>query len=215
MSKPSVNILVNITANDVECTNPAGDSNFVLLGVGDYLVWRDTQQMGGDSLTGVGYPVIIPESGVGEASKLFLADYSAGIYQQIIMAGTSLANGGGNKRYVCSAWFSGSTSTIPYLETYDDSTHETWASKALGDGVPANSLFKAITTTNGAPGSATWAGTPLAGTDSRIALDTIPLTGAKYLYWNMKHVLNSGMALWSTTDWYNNELVFAIHYTYA
>jgi len=215
MSRPTVNILVNVSASDIACTNPAGDSNFILLTSGDYLVWRDSQQSGGDLLSGVSYPVIIPESSSSEASKLFLADYSSGEYEQVILAGTSLANAGGDKRYVCSAWFSGATSSIPYLEAYDDNTHATWASKPLGEGVPANSLFKAISTTNAAPGSATWEGTPLAGTASRIALDSGVLTGAKYLYWNMKHILTSSLSAWSSADWFNNDLVFSIHFTYA
>ena len=216
MAKPTVNILVNTTvANDEACTNPAGDSNFTLLGAGDFLVWRDVQQMGGDLLSGVSYPVIIPESGTSEASKLFLMDSSAGEYVQISLAGTELASGGGDFRYVCCAWFSGETVTIPYLEAYDSNTHATWESLPLGDGTPANSLFRAICTTDGLPGSATWAGTPLAGTDSNLALDTAALTGAKYLYWNMKHILSDTMGSWSTADWFNNNLVFAIHFTYA
>lgn len=215
MARPTVNILVNISANDEACSNPAGDTNFLLLGAGDYLVWRDSQQMGNDLLSGVGYPVIIPESSTSEASKLFLADVSEGIYQQVILAGTTLADAGGDKRYVCCAWFSDATATIPYLEAYDDDTHATWASKPLGDGTPANSLFKAITTTNGLPGSATWSGTPLAGTDSRIELDTGALAGATYLYWNIKHILDSAMSAWSAADWFNNDLVFSIHFTYS
>jgi hypothetical protein len=215
MGRPSVNILVNISPNDVECSNPAGDSNFLLLGAGDYLVWRDLQQSDGDLLSGVGYPVIIPEAGTSEAPALFLADNSAGTYRQVIMAGTSLAVYGGDKRYVCAAWFSGATASAPWLEMYDDDSHATWESKPLGDGTPANSLFRAIATTNAAPGSATWSGTPLAGTDSRIALDTAPLAGAKYLYWNMKHILTSTMAAWAAAEWYSNNLVFSIHFTYS
>jgi len=216
MAKPTVNILVNTSVgNDVACSNPAGDSNFILLGAGDSLVWRDSQQNGGDLLSGVSYPVIIPESGTSEAAKLFLMDLSEGEYQQVCMAGTSLASGGGDKRYVCCAWFSGATVTIPYLEAYDDNTHATWESLPLGDGTPANSLFRAICTTNASPGSATWTGTPLAGTDSNLALDTVPVAGVQYLYWNMKHVLSDTMGVWSTADWFNNSLVFAIHFTYA
>lgn len=216
MAKPTVNILVNVTvANDVECSNPAGDPNFILLGAGDYLVWKDSQQNGGDLLSGVSYPVIIPELGTSEASKLFLMDSSAGIYQQVCLAGTELSSGGGDFRYVCCAWFSGGTVTIPYLEAYDDNTHTTWESLPLGDGTPANSLFRAICTTNSLPGSATWAGTPLAGTDSNLALDTAALTSSKYLYWNMKHILSDTIGSWPTANWFNNNLVFAIHFTYA
>ncbi|MFA5394415.1 MAG: hypothetical protein WC346_00165 [Methanogenium sp.] len=216
MSRPSVNVLLNISANDTPCTNPAGDSNYILLGSGDYLVWRDTQQMTGDLLSGIAYPTVIPESGDSEENKMFLMDYSAGEYVQLPLAGSALNDGlGGNNRYVCAAYFGGATASIPYLEAYDDNTHLTWASKPLGDGVSANSCFKAICTTNGVPGSADWAGTALAGTDSRIALDTIAVPSAKYLYWNIKQLLSDWMINWDTEDWYSNDLVFVIHFTYS
>jgi len=216
MSRPAVNILFNVSANDVACTNPAGDANFVLFGTGDKLVWRDAQQATGDLISGASYPTVIPASGDLDAAKMFLMDYSTGLYNQIIKAGSTLNSGtGGNFRYVCAAWFSGVTVTIPYLEAYDDSTHATWESEPLGDGVAANSVFKAITTTNALPGSATWAGTPLAGTDSRIALDTVPIPSAQYVYWNMRQVLSDWMSSWPTSAWYNNSLVFAIHFTYS
>ena len=216
MSRPTVNIFVNISSNDAACSNPAGDSNFTLLGAGDYLVWRDAQQNSGDLLSGVSYPTVIPDTGDEEADKLFLMDSSSGLYLGVPLAGTSAGGAsGGDTRYVCCAWFSGVTVTIPYLEAYDDNTHETWANKPLGDGTPGDSCLKAIATTNAVPGSATWDGTPLAGTDSRIALDTAALTGVKYLYWNIKQVLSDWMVSWATTDWFSNDLVFAIHYTYS
>lgn len=216
MARPSVNILFNVSANDVVCSNPAGDANFLLLAAADFLVWRDPQQNGGDLISGVSYPTIIPESGDSEDNKLFLLDDSSGEYEHIQLAGSTANDGnGGDNRYVCCAWFSGATATVPYLEAYDDDTHATWASKPLGDGTPANSCFKAICTTNGAPGAADWTGTALAGTDSRIALDTGALADAKYLYWNMKQILSDWMLNWATTEWYSNELVFAIHFTYS
>lgn len=215
MSRPTVNLLFNKSSNDVACTNPAGDSNFLKMDTGDYLVWRDSQQNGGDLLSGTSYPTLIPESGSAEALKLFLADYSAGTYEHIVMAGTEDGSSGGNFRYVCCAWFSGPTATIPYLEAYDDTDHDSWASKPLGNGTPANSCFQAIATTNATPGSAGWTGTPLAGNVSHIALDTAALTVSKYLYWNMLLMLSSTMAAWNTADWYNSDIVFAIHFTYS
>lgn len=216
MGRPTVNLLFNVSANDVVCSNPAGDSNYLLLATGDYLVWRDSQQMDGNLLSGTSYPTMIPESGDEEAGKLFLADYSEDAYRHIVLAGTTEpGNSGGDTRYVCAAWFSGATATIPYLEAYDDNTHVTWESKPLGDGTPANSCLKAVCTTNAVPGSATWTGTPLAGTDSKIALDAAPVSVAKYLYWNIKQVLSDWMASWPTADWYKNDLVLAIHFTYS
>jgi len=216
MGRPTVNLLFNSSVVDTPCTNPAGDSNYLLLSTGDYLLWRDEQQISGDLLSGVGYPVVLPESGSSEAPKLFLADYSEGEYTQIALAGSS-ENGlyGGNNRYVCAAWFSGATNTIPYLEAYDDSTHDTWESRPLGDGTPANSSLVAICTTASAPGLAAWVGTPLAGTDSRVALDVAPISTSKYVYWNMKQVLRSTMSTWDSEDWSNSDLVLTIHFTYS
>ncbi len=214
--RPTVNFLFNLSANDVVCSNPAGDGNYTKLDSGDYIVWRDAQQNDGDLLSGASYPTIIPESGVLEAAKMFFVDNSLAVYKQIILAGTTAGGyGGGNNRYVCAAWFSGATVSIPYLEAYDSNEHATWGSKPLGDGNPANSCFKAICTTNGLPGSDTWTGTPLAGTDSRIALDTEAISTTKYVYWNIKQILSDWMISWPTSDWFNNDLVFAIHFTYA
>jgi hypothetical protein len=215
MARPSVNILFNITTNDTECTNPAGDSNFLLLGTGDFLVWRDSQQVTGDLLSGVSYPTILPEADDTEALKLFVMDDSAGEYIEVPLAGTEISAEGGDNQYVCAAWFSGPTATVPYLEAYDDDSHATWESMPLGNGVPADSVFKAVVTTNGLPGSATWVGTPLAGTDSRIALETTAIPGIQYVYWNMKEILTVAMASWPAADWYKNDLVLAIHYTYS
>lgn len=216
MAKPSVNILVNESANDVVCSNPAGDSNFVLLGAGDKIAWRDDDQVNGDSLTGNSYPVVIPESGSNEADKTFLMDYSSQTYRQIGLAGTTAGGqSGGNTQYVFAAYFGGATVTVPYLEAYDNNNHTTWGKQALGGGVAANSLFKAIATTNGAPGSTTWTGTPLAGTDSRIALDTGALGGAKFLYWNMKMLVPYTAANWTAAQRSDTDIVFAIHFTYS
>lgn len=216
MSRPSVNILFNTSGNDVACTNPAGDTNFEKLDSGDFIVWRDGQQNGGDLLSGASYPAVIPDSGSIEVAKMFLMNNTSGEYDHIQLAGTTEGGfSGGDNRYVCAAWFSGETASAPYLEAYDDGTHETWESLPLGDGTPANSSFKAIATTNGDPGSDTWAGTPLAGEDSRIALDTGALSTSKYLYWNMKQILSSTMLTWDTAEWFNSNLVFAIHFTYA
>lgn len=216
MGKPSVNFLVNETANDVACSNPAGDSNFVLVATGDSVVWRDDSQSNGDSITGTSYPVLIPESGTKEAEKTFLYDISSAILRQIGMAGTTAgAQSGGDKRYVFAAYFGGATATIPYLEAFDDNTHTTWDKKALGAGNSANSLFRAIATTNGSPGSATWTGTALAGTDSRLALDTAPIASAKYVYWNMKMLVPRTAANWTSSQRNDSNIVFALHYTYS
>lgn len=204
MAKPNVTWLANITANDGantgNATGGAGDASsdwLVLDLANDKIYFLDAQQTDGDDPAAAIYPVIIPESGDLESPKTFIRDASAGILDQISLAGTT--NGGqsgGATRYVFAVYFDGPTAGVPYLEAWDDASHATAYSQFLGgNGVgtesPADSTLRAIATTNAAPGSATWAGTPLAKTESRIALDTDALAAAKNLYFNIKQVIPS------------------------
>lgn len=191
MAQPSVTILVNLSENDVACSNPAGDSNFAVVATGDKLCWRSAQRIDGDAWSDANrYPVVRPVSGSKEAEKTFLIDDSEDEYQQIPLAGTSDGEqSGGATRYVFAAYISGETEAAPLLECWDSSSHLTADGDFLGGGTPANSLIKAIATTNEAPASATWAGTPLSGEDSDVELDTDALSGAQYVYWNAKLVV--------------------------
>lgn len=216
MTKPSVNILVNTSANDVVCSNPAGDDNYLLVSSSDAITWRDTEQTHNDPITGTSYPVIIPTSGYQEAPKTFLKDDSAGALVQIPMAGTSDGQQlGGNNRYVFAAFFTEPTTTIPYLRAYNNSSAVEYDHRLLGNGIASNSVFKAVATKNAAPGSAVWAGTPLAGADSQLALDTSYLSTSGYVYWNMKMVIPYTAAAWSSASWNNSSIVFVIHFTYS
>ena len=156
MSQPSVTLLVNISTNDVPCTNPAGDSNWLVYAPGDAITWHDIQRMHGDLLSDANrYPPIKPVSGSIEAPKTFLADASEGTYVQIPLAGSSAGGqSGGNTRYVFAAYIGGPTSGIPTLEWWDTAAHTLAVSPYLGAGTPANSLIKGVATTNAAPGSA-------------------------------------------------------------
>lgn len=208
MARPSVNLLVNNSANDVVCSNPAGDSNYILFAAGDYLTWRDTQQLDDDSMTAGSYPVLIPESGEDDAPKMFLGDVSEGKFKQIVNAGNASAS-----RYVLAAYFTCEPVTIPRLEAWDDLTHTTAASRPLGNGTPADSCFRAIATTDAAP-SVDWVGTPIAGAANYVSLTSALWSGAKYLYWNMRMVVDDSMLAWATEDWLNSDLVLALHFTY-
>ncbi len=202
MAQPNVYFLFNNTSNDGANTGNASggaggaSSNWVLIDLSnDALAWCSDQQTDGDAISGTRYPVILPESGSKEAEKTFVKDASAAIYDQVPLAGTTEgAQDGGNTQYVFAIYFDGATAGIPYLEAWDDDTHATAVDPFLGDGTPANSSLKAITTTNAVPGSATWAGTPLAGSgaSNRIELDTAALTAAKNLYFNIKQYLTNG-----------------------
>ena len=199
MALPNTYWLFNNTANDGantgNATGGAGEasSNWVVIDlVNDTILFLDDQQTDGDPDTGTKYPVVIPDAGDLEAPKTFVDDDSGSIFDQVPLAGTT--NGeqsGGDTRYVFAIYFDGATAGTPTLEAWDDNTHVTADDDFLGGGTPADSTLLAIATTNAAPGSATWAGTPLSGTDSRIELDTEALAAAKNLYFNIKQVIPS------------------------
>jgi hypothetical protein len=201
MAKPNVTWLFNDTVNDGANTGNASggaggsSSNWVVIDrTNDKLMFLDDQQTDGDAGTGAKYPVVIPAAGSIEAPKTFVYDYSNTDheYQQVPLAGTTAgAQSGGNTRYVFAIYFDGATAGIPYLECWDDATHLAANSTFLGSATPANSTIKGVTTTNGAPGSATWAGTAMATTTNRLSLDTGALAGAKNLYFNIKQNIAS------------------------
>lgn len=208
------NNTVNDGANTGNATGGAGDlgSNWVVIDLAnDSIMFLDDQQNDGDPRTGTKYPVIIPDAGSIEAPKSFVDDFSAGIFDQVPLAGTTDGGqSGGDTRYVFAIYFDGPTAGIPYLEAWDDNTHTTASDDFLGGGTPANSTLKAIATTNGAPGSATWAGTPLSGTDSRIELDTAPLAGPKNTYFNLKQVIPS-----TFTPQQDSNIVLTLRFLYS
>lgn len=216
--KPNVTFLWNNSSNDGANTGGASggaggsSSNWVVMDtVNDALFFLDSQQLDGDSMSGATYPVIIPAAGSIEAPKTFVKDNSASVFDQVPLAGTSAGGqSGGNTRYVFCVYFDGATAGIPYLEAWNSNAHAAANDDFLGGGTPANSTLMAIATTNGAPGSATWAGTPLSGTDSRIALDTGALGGAKALYFNCHQDIPSTFTPQSDTS-----IVLACRYLYS
>lgn len=218
MAKPNLTWLWNSTTNDGANTGNASggaggsSSNWVVMDtVNDRLMFLDSQQLDGDSRTGAKFPAIIPSSSSIEVPKTFIDDNSVGIFDQVPLAGTTAGGqSGGDKRYVFGIYFDGATAGVPYLEAWNDNTHALANNAFLGAGTPANSTLKAIATTNAAPGSATWAGTPLSGTDSRIALDTAALAAAKNVYWNMKQNIPSTFTPQSTTS-----IVLTCRYLYS
>lgn len=208
------NNTVNDGANTGNASGGAGDasSNWVVIDLtNDSILFLDAQQTDGDSRTGTKYPVIIPDSGDLEAPKTFIDDYSAEVFDQVPLAGTT--NGeqsGGDTRYVFAIYFDGETAGIPTLEAWNDNTHAAADDDFLGGGTPADSTLLAIATTNAVPGSATWAGTPLSGTDSRVELDTAALSGAKNLYFNLKQVISS-----TFTPQSDSAIVLTLRFVYS
>ena len=218
MSKPNTVFLFNNSANDgINSGNASGgaggnSSNWVVVDLtNDSLMFLDSQQTDGDSRTGETYPVIIPASSSIEAPKTFIDDYSASVFDQVPLAGTTDGGqSGGNTRYVFAIYFDGATASTPYLEAWNTSSHAASDDPFLGSGTPASSTLKAIATTNAVPGSATWAGTPLAGTSSRISLDTGALSGAQNVYFNIHQDISSGFSPQEDSD-----IVLTLRYTYS
>lgn len=218
MAKPNVTWLYNNTTNDgANSGNASGgagasDSNWVVIDLSnDKIMFLDSQQTDGDNRAGTKYPVIIPDSGSIEAPKTFVDDYSAGVFDQVPLAGTtSGGQSGGDKRYVFAIYFDGATAGVPYLEAWNDSTHAASNDDFLGAGTAVNSTLMAIATTGAAPGSATWAGTPLAGTSSRVSLDAGALGGAKNLYFNIHQDIPS-----TFTPQSDSSIVLTLRYLYS
>jgi len=219
MAQPNTYWLFNDTSNDgVNSGNATGgaggsSSNWVVIDLtNDALCFCSEQQTDGDAISGTRYPIVIPASGDNEAEKTFIKDNSTTFYAQVPLAGTTAGEqDGGNTRYVFAIYFDGETAGIPYLEAWDDDTHTSSDHNFLGGGTPADSSLKGITTTNAVPGSATWAGTALAGTNSRLSLDSAALTGAQNLYFNIKQLIEEGThSPGSTTD-----LVLTLRYLYS
>jgi len=218
MSKPNTYWLWNNTANDgPNSGNSSGgtggsSSYWVVFDLSnDKLTFLDDQQNDGDSLSGAKYPVVIPDSGSIEAPKTFVEDQSAGVYDQVPLAGTQDgAQSGGDTRYVFAIYFDGPTATVPYLEAWDDSDHDSAVDPFLGGGTASDSTLRAIATTTGSPGATNWSGTPLCGTSSRIQLDTGALSAAKNVYFNIKQVIPSTFSAES-----NSNIVLTLRYTYS
>ncbi len=218
MALPTTTFLWNVTTNDGANTgNAAGgtgaDSSiwFVMDRTNDVVHFLSEQQTDGDSMTGTMYPVIIPAAGTIEAPKTFVKDHSAGIFWQVPLAGTTDGGqSGGNTRHVFCIFVSGDTATVPYLEAWDDNTHAATDSTYLGAGTAADSTLRAISTTDAAPGSATWTGTPLAGTDSRIELASGAISGETNMYFNIKQVIANTFS--PATD---SDVVLTLRFTYS
>lgn len=209
------NDTVNEGANTGNATGGAGDtsSNWVVIDLTlDALAFCSEQQTDGDLISGTRYPVVIPDAGSNEAEKTFIKDNSTTFYEQVPLAGTTAGGqSGGDTRYVFAIYFDGATAGAPYLEAWDDNTHATSAHDFLGGGTPADSSLKGITTTSAVPGSATWAGTSLAGLTSRLTLDSAPLSAAKNMYFNIKQLVTQGTHSPGTTT----DLVLTLRYLYS
>jgi hypothetical protein len=189
MSAPTVTILYNNSQNNLANTGGAsGDSNWEVLDcVNDSISFQGAETEDEDPTTSKSV-FVIPDSGSQEVPRQFVNDYSEGTWNRIFLGGSDADEGvGGSYRYAYCAYINGATSSVPILQAWDDEDCDSYDLEVLGSGTPADSMLKAIVTTNSAPG-AEWAGTPLAGSggSNSLELDTDALSVAKNLYWNMR-----------------------------
>jgi len=135
------------------------------------------------------YAVVLDPVNAVNVPKYFLAKTALNLLKTIYLAGNQ------NKRYAFVASFDGIIATEPQLEAWDNSSMDTYAIPALGNGSPGSSWYRAISTNLVLPG-ANWVGTPLAGdgTSNVLLLNNGlgPLTGAGNLYFNFKVVIPGG-----------------------
>ena len=162
-------LLVNYVDADVNyATTPA---DYIEINTtNDYLIWCDTDDVVKDLMTATptesqlnAAAAVISEDADVEVPVCLLYDYShdvLGAYYTHEVIGM-----GENKRYVFGFSFNDDTATEPQLEAWDDSDHDSTDKHVLGAGTPADSMVKAVCTTDGLPG-ASWVGTALAGDNS-------------------------------------------------
>jgi len=212
MSAPTISILWNSSLNDVVNTGAAdGDSNwkpFDPLNDKIAFLGSDTEDQDSNSSKDT---FTIPESGNQEVPKQFVNDYSESKWDRVWLAGSNAdQGGGGNYRYVYGIYVDGTTSSVPVLQAWDSTAHNTYNLEVLGSGTPGNSMIRAVATTNAAPGDS-WAGTPLAGDGivNTIELDTGPINASKMIYWNMRLLVPS------TANPFSANPVLSLYITYA
>jgi len=164
----SMNFLVNYVDADVSyATTPA---DYILANLtNDYLIWtagddtvKDlmTHEPTADELNAAAS--VISDSADVTIDKCLFMDYShnvGGSYYTHLVVGM-----GENKRYVFCFSFDGATATEPQLEAWDNTDHDSNDLEVLGAGTPNDSMIKAVCTTDALPG-ASWAGSPIAGSN--------------------------------------------------
>ena len=187
MAHPTIKLLYNSTANDVEYTFSAGgnsDGTFypVLSGTcSGTIVFTGggiEDMCSGTYPSGTRSATIRPESGSTVVPYTFIEN-ETGMYV-VPMAGCH------NYRYVFAVYVGGSITSKLYLEAWDDLTHTTTNLPVLSGTVSNGgvSFIKAKTTTYDYPGDF-WTGTPLKGYSSRVELSNTSSTSDTVLYFNI------------------------------
>ena len=192
MAHPTIKLLYNSTANDVEYTWANGgnsDANFDLVistasGVtqsGTRIVFTGggiEDMCSGTYPSGTRSATIRPEAGNTIVPYTFIEN-ETGMYR-VPIAGLV------NKRYVFAIYIGGSTTSELYLEAWDSTLHITCDSPVLSGTISNGnvSMIRAIRTTDGYPGDL-WTGTPLRGYESRVGLSNLSSITDTTLYFNI------------------------------
>lgn len=189
MAHPTIKLLYNSTANDVEYTWASGgeaDSNFkpVIMTSGS-VTYSGVIVFTGGGIDDVfdGDPVatrsatIRPETGTTVVPKTFIEQE---VLHQVPLAGCH------NYRYVFGVYIGGNIISELYLEAWDDLTHTTTNLPVLSGTVSNGnvSMIKAVRTTDAYPGNF-WTGTPLSGYSSRVGLSNSSAITDTTLYFNI------------------------------
>ena len=212
MPAPDITFLYNHSQNNVPNTGGAeGDSNWKIFDpLNNKISFLGTGTKDGDSNSSKDI-FIIPENGNKEIPRQFVDNYSESRWDRVWLAGSDAdEGGGGNYRYAYGAYIDGTSGSLPVLQNWDSTAHNSFSSEVLGSGTPGNSMIRGVVTTNSAPG-ASWAGTPLAGEGgaNTIELDTGPIVNSKMVYWNMRLLVPS------TANPFSASPIMSIYITYA
>lgn len=213
MPAPQITILYNHSQNDTPNTGGASGVSGqwkVLDQVNDKISFQGTGTEDLDPNSSKD-PFVIPESGSQEVPRIFVNNYSEGRWDRVWLAGSNAdQGGGGNYRYAFGVYVDGTTTSAPILQAWDSTAANTKFLEVLGLGSPANSMLRAIVTTNDLAGDR-WEGTPLAGNSGSysLVLDSGPVTLPKMLYWNMRLLVPSTATAFSASP------VLCIYMTYS
>ena len=182
---------------------------------GHTLVFTGPAANDGDA-SGTRDTIIIPAAGTKEIDKTFIDN--AVTIEQVPLAGTDQGGqSGGDNRYVFCIYFDGETASKPYLEMWDNDSHNSVADEVLGNGTPGDSMVYGIVTTAAAPGSSNWSGHPdavrMAGSGDANRLDinigsAIGSAGGN-VYWNQ------AVRVISTASPFSETPCLSIRYTYT
>jgi hypothetical protein len=212
MPAPIITFLYNHSRNNSPNANYAsGDSNWKPMDpVNDEITFLSEEVEDGDPITSKS-PFSIPETGSQEASRVFVRNYTTGKWDRVWLAGSNAdQGGGGNYKYAFGAYIDGTSQSSVILQAWDSTSRSSYNLQVLGAGTPANSMLRAVSTTNGSPGDE-WAGTPIAGDGAlnTVALTTGGLENPQMVYFNVRLLVPS------TATPFADEPVMCLFLTYS